>query len=218
MSGALPAGQGNAEIGRRASSLKESGNPRAVHPARRRPPDRRRQLLAIAGQLFAQAGYEATSMRDIAAAAGMTPAALYHHFPSKERLFIAVEEASIAKILHHVQAAIADVDDPRARFRAALVAQVEATLDKEGFPVLVAFTFPPAISAEGRVVLARQRRDYEEMMAGLIADLSLPPSIDPLIFRKHVLGALNWTALWYREDGPLGPAGIAGQLAEMVGC
>lgn len=197
--------------------MKEDGGLVAGRVQRRRPPDRRQQLLAIAGELFAQAGFEATSMRDIAAATGMTPAALYHHFASKEQLFIAVEEASIAKILDRVQAAIAGETDPEARFRAALVAQVEATLDKEGFPVLVAFTFPPAISAAGQAALADQRRGYENLMAGLIAGLSLPPGIDPVIFRKHVLGALNWIALWYRADGSLRPAQIAEQLAAMVG-
>ena len=46
--------------------------------------------MEVALDLFADQGYEATSMRDIAAALGLSPGAFYHHFPSKEAVLIAV--------------------------------------------------------------------------------------------------------------------------------
>ena len=46
--------------------------------------------MEVALDLFSEQGYEATSMRDIAAALGLTPGAFYHHFPSKEAVLIAV--------------------------------------------------------------------------------------------------------------------------------
>src|SRR2546430_10908949 len=45
------------------------------------------QLVAAAGQLFGQDGYAATSIDAIAAAAGLTKGAAYHHFPTKAALF-----------------------------------------------------------------------------------------------------------------------------------
>jgi len=49
--------------------------------------DRRRAILTAAAQLFAREGYAAVSMRDLAAALGITPAALYYHFPDKNALY-----------------------------------------------------------------------------------------------------------------------------------
>lgn len=46
--------------------------------------------MEVALDLFSDQGYEATSMRDIAAALGLSPGAFYHHFPSKETVLIAV--------------------------------------------------------------------------------------------------------------------------------
>jgi len=55
-------------------------------------PDTRRRILAVALELFSAHGYAGTSMRDIAEAIGMTKAALYYHFASKEQLLEAATE------------------------------------------------------------------------------------------------------------------------------
>lgn len=57
--------------------------PRPKNP----PPDRRAEILEAALRTFAEKGYAATTNADIARAAGVTPAALYYYFPSKEELF-----------------------------------------------------------------------------------------------------------------------------------
>ena len=56
------------------------------------PDERRRQLLDVACSEFADRGFYATSMDDLAAAAGITKPVFYQHFPSKRALFIAVLE------------------------------------------------------------------------------------------------------------------------------
>ena len=52
--------------------------------------DTRERLLELTAALFAEQGFAAVSMRDIARAAGLTPAALYHHFTDKDALYEAV--------------------------------------------------------------------------------------------------------------------------------
>lgn len=58
---------------------------------------RRRTILAAAARLFARDGYAAISMRDLAEEIGITPAALYHHFPDKEALYCGVLEFVFAE-------------------------------------------------------------------------------------------------------------------------
>ena len=52
-------------------------------------------LLDAAARLFAEKGYVATSMRDIAQDCGMLPGSLYYHFAAKEDLLVAVYERGV---------------------------------------------------------------------------------------------------------------------------
>src|SRR3974390_2726700 len=65
---------------------------------------RRQILINEAARLFGIKGYENTSMRDIAGAIGILPGSLYHHFESKEELFVAVYSLGVSQILEAVTA------------------------------------------------------------------------------------------------------------------
>src|ERR1700723_3214126 len=58
--------------------------PQGAHPGRRARGDTRERIQAVALELFAEHGYEKTSLREIAERLGVTKAALYYHFKSKE--------------------------------------------------------------------------------------------------------------------------------------
>ncbi|MGF1430695.1 TetR/AcrR family transcriptional regulator [Kitasatospora sp. LaBMicrA B282] len=80
-------------------------------------PEAARRLLLAAVDSFATRGYHATTTRDIATAAGMSPAALYIHFPSKAALLAEISRNGHAATLALVEAAVADGTDPVARMR-----------------------------------------------------------------------------------------------------
>jgi AcrR family transcriptional regulator len=178
----------------------------------RRADASRRKVLAAASDLFAAKGFEATSMRDIAAAAGLMSGSLYYHFASKEELYVAVQDAGLSKIHDAIQAAIAGIDDPWQRLESAAVGHCEAMLDRSGFRVLVTALFPPGLDREVRARLVAQRDRVERMIGEVIDALPLPPDFDREIFQKHYLGALNWIGIWYDPNGRLAPAEIARQI------
>ena len=66
--------------------------PRRVPPTRLAPEERRRQLLDVACVEFADRGFHATAMDDLALAAGVTKPVFYQHFTSKRALFVSVLE------------------------------------------------------------------------------------------------------------------------------
>ncbi|PXX63873.1 TetR family transcriptional regulator [Nocardia tenerifensis] len=69
-------------------------------PRRRLSPDERRRVLLEAGaRLFAERAYDAVLMEDVAAAAGVSRALLYRHFPSKRDLFAGVYEQATDQLL-----------------------------------------------------------------------------------------------------------------------
>jgi len=173
---------------------------------------RRRQVLTVASELFAKKGFEGTSIRDIATAAGMMAGSLYYHFASKEDLYIAVQDASISKIFDAVSKAILIPNGPWERLEAAAVAHAEAMLDRSGFRVLVTPLFPPGLDANVVGELVEQRDRFERMIEAVILDLPLPINVDRRIFQRNYLGAINWIPVWFKPEGELNPADIARQL------
>lgn len=178
-------------------------------------PSSREQLLDAAARLFGRKGYDATSVREIGAALGISAPALYHHFPSKEEIFCATHLKGMEMITGAVLGACAKVDGAWERLEAAAVAHCEALLDAEGYRTIITPHFPD-VSDEIRSRLIRQRDEYERFVKQLIADLELPPHIDPTIFRMQYLGSLNWTTSWYKPGGRLTPSAIARQIVRQM--
>jgi len=74
---------------------------------------RRADMVAIAAELFAQKGYRATTVREIADAAGILSGSLYHHFDSKESIGDEILSGFINEVLADYRAAVAEATDPR---------------------------------------------------------------------------------------------------------
>ncbi len=101
---------------------------KGVAPRRRSAEDRRAQVVAAARRLMGRHGAEGVSMRAIAAAAGVSPAALYLYYPDKAVLMAAVVDAVFAGILGEFEAAVqraAASRDPFARLAALMRSYVD---------------------------------------------------------------------------------------------
>jgi AcrR family transcriptional regulator len=71
-------------------------------------------MVVLAGELFAQKGYRATTVREIADAAGILSGSLYHHFDSKESIGDEILSNFINEVLADYRAAVASARGPRA--------------------------------------------------------------------------------------------------------
>lgn len=89
----------------------------------------RERLLAAASRLFADDGYEATSIEDVLVASGVTRGALYHHFTSKAELFDAVVESVLAEVARETAESARGAGDPLAQLRAGSHAWLTMALD-----------------------------------------------------------------------------------------
>jgi AcrR family transcriptional regulator len=85
-------------------------------------PRRRHQLLDVARELFAAGGFHATSMDDVAEAAGVTKPVLYQHFPSKRALYRELLEDVGARLMAEITAAAAQADRGRERVQNGMAA------------------------------------------------------------------------------------------------
>jgi AcrR family transcriptional regulator len=151
---------------------------------------RRALVLDTAARLFAERGYHGTSIRDIAAAAGMTPAAIYSHFASKAGLLVAVYEEGVGRIAAALDAALAQPARP-GRLQAACGAHLETLLEGGDYAQVVLRVWPKDVP-EAAARLRRLRDGYEARFRRLVPDKHL---------RLLLLGAMNAAPGWYRPGG-----------------
>ncbi len=90
-------------------------------------------ILEKTAPLFASEGYDATSMRDLAKACGITPAALYHHFADKEQLYLEVLEYTFRRRIGRMGEALKGVDGFENKVRRVVEVLVDAVHDDELF-------------------------------------------------------------------------------------
>jgi len=171
-------------------------------------------ILDAATQLFAARGFDATSIRDVAAAAGLQPASIYHHFPSKEALLLAVVTPAAQELAVAVTAASA-TGDPWQRLERACAAHLNALLSDKGAVGVLATEIPSRREGDLRTALLELRREYELIFRQLIEALPLSPEADRRYLRLTLLGAINWTLLWYR-DGDDTPSVIAANIVSLL--
>jgi AcrR family transcriptional regulator len=98
---------------------------------------RRRQLLDVACRVFAERGFHATAMDDIATAAGVTKPVLYQHFPSKRALFLELLDDLGKRLLDGLGEATRAANTGRERVEAGFAAYFRfVTGDEAAFRVL----------------------------------------------------------------------------------
>ena len=168
---------------------------------KRRQTNRREVLLEAAAKRFVEDGYAAASMRDIAGDAGMQPGSIYYHFPSKEELLVAVHEDGMRLITDTVVATLSRTDGkpPWDRLEAACVAHLSVLL-KGGDRIKAVMRNVSMKSHPSRDHIAEMRDTYETIFASLLGDLALPRGTDRHALRLMLLGAMNWSFTWYRDE------------------
>jgi len=179
---------------------------------------RRAQLLRESARLFREKGYDATSVRDIAAATGLQSGSWVYHFKTKQDILAAVMEQGLQQALEHIEAIARQQLPPRERFRALLRTHLDTLLGpgQDFIPVLLYDWRSLESDARPRIIELQQR--YEAVWDRVIGDLrrsgdwACPTRIDRLL----MFGALNWIAHWYRPRGRLDVASLVDEAERFI--
>jgi AcrR family transcriptional regulator len=128
---------------------------------------RRRQLVTVALELFAYRGYRATTMDDIAEAAGVTKPLVYQHFSSKRALYLELVDSIAHELQLEVGNAVMQADGPRQQVELGFAAYFRLVIIKE---------------AEFRLLYGREHADDLELGRALrTVEDAMAAAIDPLI-------------------------------------
>ena len=188
-----------------------TGTSRATAPGGRRltADARRRQLFDVALALFAEHGYAATTMDDIAEAAGVTKPLVYQHFESKRALYLELMDVFSRELVTDIVKATADAQGPRQQVELGFAAYFELMLGNEQ-----AFRLLYGRDAPDDQELGEALRRVEGTLAQAIDSL-IDAGLDPehrLLLAHAVVGMAEGASRHWldaRREGPDGrtPAG-----------
>lgn len=201
----------------------------------RKPADQsvsREDILLAAADVLQRNGYEATTMKDIAAEVNLTAASLYHHFRNKDALLLAVLEAGLEQVLSQIEPVVQSDLRADEKLRRMIHAHVVGLTQNTAVGAAMVFEIRSLMGAENSQIKDQeahaefiQRRDtffirrdqFEHLFRQVIRegmDNGLFRSVDTGIFTKTLLGAHNWVGVWYRPNGRLSGMEIADMMTD----
>jgi AcrR family transcriptional regulator len=187
-----------------------------LNPERAQPTERREQLLMVARDIFADKGFRATTMDDIAKGAGFTKPILYQYFDSKTKLYREIVTTTGEALLENLRVAVEAVESPRAKIEVAFRIYFEMVVSETA-----AFRILFIHSHEGET-----QNDLRQIEIGLVS------FIEPLIALRlkpdhrrqlaaGVVGiaegaATAWLMQQENKGWPPPREGVAERLAERI--
>jgi AcrR family transcriptional regulator len=171
-------------------------------------------ILRAAGRIFRERGFAETSMRDIAAAADLSVANLYHHFSGKDEILFFCQDRSLDLMLAAVAEARRLPGGPVPRLRHVLRAHADAVLDEVEGAVAHIATEALSDPLRRRIVAKRDRYEHalRDLVRGCVSN-GAGTSGDVAVLTRAILGALNWTATWFRPEGERSADSVAETIA-----
>lgn len=178
--------------------------------------DQREAILGEAARLFAQRGYSATTMNEVAAACGLSKATLYHYYRDKDALLAEIAQGHVARLAQLVEDVLAEPAPPPERMRRLVQRIVEEYAHAQNAHRVLTedVRFLPEaqrerITAQQRTVVAGFAKAVEALRPDL-ADAELGKPLTMLL-----LGMINWLFTWMKPDGRLSHEQIAPIVADL---
>jgi AcrR family transcriptional regulator len=185
----------------------------------RQPGTRRREIIEAAAALFGTRGYHATTIRQVADAAGILSGSLYAHIKSKEDLLYEIAVLDAEDFIDALTP-IAESDAPAdERLRTGLGAHLEL-VSRYGQQARVFLLEVKEIETpERREHVVALRDQYEALWAKILTDgqgAGLFANVDVGVARIAIMSVANWAYLWLDPKGRLSPSEIADHFAEIL--
>jgi TetR/AcrR family transcriptional regulator, cholesterol catabolism regulator len=210
---------------------------RRLFTVARKPADQsvnRDDIIMAAADVLQRKGYEAATMKDIAAQVKLTAASLYHHFRNKDELLLAVLEMGLDLVIDQMEPVVRDTQlNATQKLRRMIAIHIVNVTQHTAVGAAMVFEIRSLLTLKGRAngdadthqgLLMRRdafferRRYFERMFRQVLrqgADSGEFKDVDVQLFSKVLMGAHNWVAVWYREGGRLSGLQVAEGMADI---
>ena len=168
--------------------------------------DTRERILLEAARLLRHHGYAATTLREIADAAGVKAGSIYYHFETKEEILGEVLDKGITIVANAVRARI-EALPADASWRDRIAAGIEGHLwgmlhygDFTSANIRVYGQIPTSAKNRHKIVRRAYADYWDRLLASALASGELRQDTGLAVIRLFVIGALNWTVEWYNPQ------------------
>ena len=181
-------------------------------------PDAARRLLLAAVEAFAERGYHATTTRDIASRAGMSPAALYIHYKTKEELLHRISRIGHEKALEILRTASRAEGSATERLADAVSSFVRWHAGGRTTARVVQYELD-SLGPDARAEILGLRRKVDAEVRGIIEEGVRSGEFDVVDVHGTTLAVLSLcidVARWFNVDGPRTPEEVGALYADLV--
>ncbi|MYM24685.1 TetR family transcriptional regulator [Duganella sp. FT135W] len=178
----------------------------------------RAELIEKSALLFRTKGYDNTTVRDIAAAAGIQAGSWFYHFKTKQDILAAIMEQGLQRALAEIEAIAVQPLAPSARLHRLVETHLHTLLAPDHHFIAVLLYEWRSLDQASRTRLVALKDRYEAVWDEAIAALhhsgawGLPSEFDRLL----VFGALNWTVQWYKPGSGADVPELAQQAMRFI--
>ena len=184
------------------------------------PATRRGELLELAATMFAERGLRATTVRDIADAAGILSGSLYHHFSSKEEMIDEVLRSFLDWLFERYQHIVDTEPNPLARLEGLFMASFDA-IEHHHAEVVIYQDEAKRLSGQPRFsyineLNVRQRKMWVDVLTEGIEQGYFQPDVDVDLVYRFIRDTTWVSVRWYQPGGPLTAEQVGRQYLSIV--
>jgi AcrR family transcriptional regulator len=172
---------------------------------------RKEQIFSVGARLFAQKGYERTSLQEVADLLGLTKPALYYYYASKEELLFEIMSFVMESVLGDIREVAASAAPPVERL-AELVRRYVSFFVAHPHEHTIMSVQVDSLRPELRDRILAQQREYLRHVRGIVAGLLADgdgAELDETSAAFALLGGMNWIFKWYHPEGRVTPEKLA---------
>jgi TetR/AcrR family transcriptional regulator, cholesterol catabolism regulator len=184
------------------------------------PGSRRDELLELAAAMFAERGLRATTVRDIADAAGILSGSLYHHFASKEEMVDEVLRGFLVWLFDRYQHIVDTQPNPLERFKGLFMASFDAIEDRHA-QVVIYQDEAKRLSSQPRFSYVedlnrKQRQMWVDVLRQGIKEGYFRPDLNVDLVYRFIRDTTWVSVRWYQPGGPLTAEQVGRQYLSIV--
>jgi AcrR family transcriptional regulator len=179
-------------------------------------PERREQLILVGRKLFAEKGFEATTVEEIASKGNVSKPVVYEHFGGKEGLYAVIVDREIQALLGGINAALDEGEGARLLLEHATLALLDyIEADPDGFRILVRDSPPGQSTGSFASVLGEVASQVEHLLASAFKQRGLDPKSAP-IHAQMLVGMVALTGQWWLEQRKFKKDQVAAHLVNLA--
>ncbi len=170
---------------------------------------RRQEILDTAATMFAERGYDGTSIADIAQRCGVSKALLYHYHTSKDKLLYDMLRSHCQLLVNTATAAIQNTDPAERQLQQLVRALMKLYMSSRDQHIVLLNNLH-CLSETEQAEIKGLEKQVLHLIKEIVSQLR-PDLADPMrtSLAMYLMGAINWTYTWFKTSGPLNPSQFA---------